>query len=121
MKLIYYSITGNTKKIARKIADYKYEEITPNLIVDEDFVIITSSTGFGLPQDEVKEFLENNRVHLKGVIGSGNRNWGRNFCKGSKRIAEHFNVPYLYSVELAGNTYDIARSKKKIEELISNE
>ncbi len=121
MKLIYYSITGNTEKIARKIADYKYEAITPNLIVDEDFIIITSTTGFGLPQDEVKEFLEKNSNYLKGVIGSGNRNWGRNFCKGSIRIAEHYNVPYLYSVELAGTTHDIKGARRKIEELIENE
>ncbi|NOQ50157.1 MAG: class 1b ribonucleoside-diphosphate reductase subunit alpha [Mycoplasmataceae bacterium] len=121
MKLVYYSVTGNTQKIADKLDKKNALSISEGLIINEPFVLITSSTGFGEVQEEITKFLQENHKNLKGVIGSGNRNWGANFCKASKVIANKYNVPYIYGIELAGTTHDIENTNKELAKMNNNE
>lgn len=120
MKFVYFSLTGNTKKIAEKLNLFPIEEIKENLIIDDKYILIASSIGFGQVQEEVKAFLKNNNQKMVGVIGSGNRNWGQGYCKAAKTISNDYNVKYLASIEMAGTSHQIEECKKNILEFLGN-
>lgn len=119
MKFVYFSLTGNTKKIADKLALFECQEIKKDLLIDDKYILIASSVGFGQIQPEVKEFLLKNSENMIGVIGSGNRNWGQSYCKAAKTIAKDYNVKYFASIELAGTTPQIEELKKNILEYLN--
>ena len=112
MKLIYFTKTGNIERFIIK-SNQKATQGSSSLIVDEDFVLITYTIGFGETPIEVSTFLEykDNYKFLKGIIGSGNKNWGIKYCKAAFDIAEKYNVQVLQTFELAGNKHDMARFK----------
>lgn len=67
--------------------------------------------GRGAVPKQVIRFLNDpaRRALLRGVIGSGNRNFGATFALSAKVISDKCNVPALYRFELAGSDLDIAR------------
>ncbi|MEN9063142.1 MULTISPECIES: class Ib ribonucleoside-diphosphate reductase assembly flavoprotein NrdI [Ponticoccus] len=79
------------------------------------FVLIcptyADGAGRGAVAKPVIRFLniEANRTLLRGVIASGNRNFGETFAMAGQVIARKCNVPVLYRFELAGTDADIAR------------
>jgi len=79
------------------------------------FVLIcptyADGSGRGAVAKPVIRFLniEANRTLLRGVIASGNRNFGETFAMAGQVIAAKCNVPVLYRFELAGTDTDIAR------------
>lgn len=58
---------------------------------------------------QVKGFLSNevNRNNLVGVIGTGNRNFYKDFAKAAEVISKKFDVPILYRLELSGTDTDV--------------
>ncbi len=120
MKILYYSRTGNLEKFVKKLNNQgikNTQEITPDLIVDEPFVLLVSTINFGEVPIEYKKFLKNNPTGLIGVSGSGNRNWGRNFAIATDKIAKKFNVPIINKFELSGNIHDVNKFVKELERL----
>ncbi|BDV03563.1 MAG: protein NrdI [Candidatus Hepatoplasma scabrum] len=120
MKFVFFSLTGNTKKIAEKLDLFPIEEIKNDLLINDNYILIASSIGFGQVQPEVKSFLKNNSEKMIGVIGSGNRNWGQSYCKAAKTISKEYNVKYFASIELAGTNNQIEECRKNILEFLSN-
>lgn len=59
------------------------------------------------------------RALLRGVIGCGNRNFGRFFAHAATVIAAKCAVPVLYRVELAGTDTDIARIRAGLDQFRS--
>ena len=88
--------------------------------VDFDYILITPTIGFGQVPEGVAEFLETNHKHLKGVVGSGNKNWGERFANASEIISEEYDVPLLMKIELHGNKKDISEFKKIYLESVKN-
>ena len=67
---------------------------------------------FNFGYDVVDDIAENDpdrRALLRGVIATGNRNFGVIFALSGKVISDKCNVPVLYRFELAGNDLDISR------------
>lgn len=91
-----------------------------NFTVDEEFILITPTYGANgtkfIPIQVIK-FLnnENNRKNLLGVIGSGNINFGSDYCKAVKLISDKLGVPVFYQFELAGTFEDVDTVRKGIE------
>ena len=58
---------------------------------------------------QVKGFLKNpeNASKLRGVIGTGNRNFYEDFAKAADVVSDRFNVPVLYRLELNGTEDDV--------------
>ena len=88
------------------------------LVVDEPFVIVVPTYGGGdiskaLPP-QVRRFLNDrgNRRLLRGVIASGNTNFGDAFCAAGDVIAEKCHVPFLYSFELTGTPEDMRKVRE---------
>jgi len=108
MKFIYFSQTGNIRRFIQKV-EVNVDDGNEIDLIEEPFVLITYTTGFGEVPPEVINFLKINRLYLSGVVGSGNKNWGENFCKASTLISKRFNVPILMEFELAGNKHDVEK------------
>lgn len=124
MKVIYFSLTGNCKRFVEMCKIPEEDVIDLWMIdneVDFDYILITPTIGFGLVPDDVKNFLEKNYKHLKGVVGSGNKNWGNRFAKAADTISEQYNVPLLMKIELHGNTKDLLKFKKIYLESLKND
>lgn len=88
------------------------------LVVHEPFVIVVPTYGGGdiskaLPP-QVRRFLNDrgNRRLLRGVIASGNTNFGDAFCAAGDVIAEKCHVPFLYSFELTGTPEDMRKVRE---------
>lgn len=115
MKIVYYSLVGNVRRFlaktelpAQPIGDYD---------VDEPFVIVTNTLGFGEVPEPVARFLVRNVLNLVGVASSGNRNWGENFGKAADTIGKVFDVPVLLKFELSGTDEDVRIFTERVREI----
>jgi len=111
------SRTGNVARFIKKL-DLPAVKITPELVIEEPFVLVTYTTGFGQVPVSTAEFLRNNHQRLMGVASSGNRNWGANFGKAADRIADFYHVRVVSKFELNGTLYDVERFHKEVESLV---
>jgi protein involved in ribonucleotide reduction len=116
--LVYYSsASGNTARFVAALglaADripIKPSEEMP--APTRPFVLIcptyADGEGRGAVPKQVIKFLNDpaRRALLRGVIGTGNRNFGAIFALSAKVIAAKCNVPILYRFELAGTETDV--------------
>lgn len=84
------------------------------LAVREPYVLMVPTYGGGDPRKavpaQVKRFLNDpaNRAWIRGVIASGNTNFGTAYCAAGDIIAAKCQVPYLYRFELMGTPEDEA-------------
>lgn len=118
--LAYFSSgSGNTDRFVNRLGlpatrlPLRATDTPPEMA--EPFVLIcptyADGEGRGAVAKPVIRFLniEKNRTLLRGVIASGNRNFGETFALAGQVIAAKCNVPVLYRFELAGTETDIAR------------
>ncbi len=106
MLIVYSSKTGNVRRFVDKLS-HKTIKVKNDLVIKEPYILITYTFGFGQPPKEVMSFLESNHRYLKGVVASGNRNWGSNFAKAANHISDMYNVPILHKFELSGTKKDL--------------
>jgi protein involved in ribonucleotide reduction len=68
---------------------------------------------------QIIRFLNNvsNREMLRGVIGTGNRNFGHLFGYAANVIARKCDVPILYKFELSGTETDVENVRQGLEKL----
>ena len=92
------------------------------LTVDEEYVLVVPTYGGGsvkgaVPKQVIK-FLNDsrNRSLCRGVIASGNTNFGEAYCLAGDIIASKLNVPLLYRYELLGTPTDVVRVKEGLED-----
>jgi protein involved in ribonucleotide reduction len=124
--LVYFSsASGNTHRLisrlglpARRIPVRASE---PMLAVREPFVLVVPTyadgEGRGAVHKQVIRFLNEpeNRALLRGVIASGNRNFGRYFAHAGDVISAKCAVPVLYRFELSGTETDVTRIRQGME------
>lgn len=123
--LVYYSsASGNTARFVARLglpARRIPIEDAPMPEPEAPFVLICPSYADGLGRGAVARpvirFLNDprRRALLRGVIASGNRNFGRLFACAGDLLAEKCAVPLLYRFELAGTETDIARIRAGLE------
>lgn len=112
--IVYASKTGNIKNVISKLTNNLditdvLEIKTGNEEINKSCILFTYTTGFGEIPLEVTKFIINNKNNIYGVIGSGNKNWGLNYCKACDLIYEIFGIKTLFKFELSGNRYDIEK------------
>ena len=120
MLVAFASKTGNVKAFVDKLS--KQCDITTHHIkqgeiekMNEPFILITYTTGIGNTPEEVSQFLSLNAHLMVGVVGSGNMNWGLNYCKASVDIATKYGLPLIHRFELRGVPKDVEIVKQFIE------
>lgn len=108
MLIIYDTFSGNTERFVQKLnVKNTIIRLSPELVVNEEFVLVTYTFNFGKVPDKTIAFLEKNHKYLKAVASSGNRNWGDNFAKAADIISNNYNVPIIHKFELSGTNNDI--------------
>ena len=130
--LVYYSsASGNTQRFIEQlklpairlldctsdslpgIAKLQPEVTKLQPEITEPFVLVcpTYADGFGqgaVPKAVIQALNQQHiRSLLRGVIASGNRNFGELFAHSGTVIAKKCNVPILYRFELAGTPQDV--------------
>lgn len=118
MLIAYDSKTGNVKRFIRKL-DLPSVQIEDSTVLDEPFVLVTYTTGFGNPPEKVMSFLQHNHKKMLGVSASGNRNWGDRFAKSADHIAELYGVPILSKFELSGTAKDVETFLREVKAVAS--
>lgn len=90
--------------------------------VDEPYILVVPSYGGGgtagaVPRQVIR-FLndEHNRSLIRGVIASGNRNFGEAYARAGDIVSAKCGVPYLYRFELMGTRQDIENVRKGVSE-----
>lgn len=119
VKIVYASRKGNVEALVGKFdfeAPLKLKDGQER--VDEDFVIFFYNDGRGDMPKLVETFLDNNRAHLRGVVGSGSMQYHADtFNYGAIKASEKYNVPLLGQVDGQGNKYDVIEIRGKIKAL----
>lgn len=119
MKIVYFSLTGNCRKFLNfcKLPEEDIIFLSDVKEVDFDYILLTPTIGFGEVPIKVKKFLDKHSDRAKGVVASGNRNWGANFGLAADIINRDYGIPVLMKIELLGNTREIEQFKKIYEEM----
>lgn len=130
----YYSSTsGLTRRFAthlhaldgRPVFDLSESDIRHSE-VEHPWVLLTPSYKAGntanvtLPQP-VRFFLRsaNNRRRMVGIIGSGNRNFGKYYQAAARELAKVSGRPILFEFEISGTPEDVARCAEILRDLDS--
>ncbi|MEQ3624213.1 MAG: class Ib ribonucleoside-diphosphate reductase assembly flavoprotein NrdI [Celeribacter sp.] len=124
--LIYFSSgSGNTRRFIDRLglpaSRIPVRETEPFMPPRAPFVLIcpTYSDGEGrgaVPKQVIRVLNDaETRSHLRGVIASGNRNFGATFALAGRIIAAKCDVPLLARFELAGTDGDVARIRQGLD------
>lgn len=117
--LVYFSsVSENTRRFvakvglpATRIPLHPHREGMPE--ITEPYVLIVPTYGGGeragaVPRQVVRFLnLQANRALLRGVIASGNTNFGADYCLAGRVISAKCQVPELYRFELLGTDRDV--------------
>ena len=127
VNIVYFSsATGNTKRFAEKLGFPAYRiplrHGDPAIEINEPYVLIVPTYGGGnlsgaVPK-QVVHFLndEHNRSLIRGVIASGNTNFGKYYAVAGDIVAKKCHVPFLYKFELLGTPTDVQKVREGLEE-----
>lgn len=128
--LVYFSsVSENTRRFVEKLGRpalriplYAHDE---PLIVTEPFVLIVPTYGGGpvkraVPKQVIR-FLndQRNRKLIRGVIATGNTNFGEAYGIAGDIIAQKCKVPHLYRLELFGTPDDVIAVQEGLEQFWS--
>ncbi|QVI38372.1 class Ib ribonucleoside-diphosphate reductase assembly flavoprotein NrdI [Lacticaseibacillus casei] len=150
IRVLFISISGNTRAFAHRLADYaetqhqqnpdnppiQLKEISEATQSDGEtkpfFVMVPTYLDGGNGIDNgVKELMTNamsdylaegeNAEYCLGIIGSGNRNFNEQYCLTAKRYAKEFDAPFLADYELRGTPSDAQRIYTILTRVAANE
>jgi len=116
MLIAYLSRTGNVRRFVSKL-NMRAMPVEAAYWVDEPFVFVTYTTGFGQVPEQAYEFLRHNAPYLRGVAASGNRNWGTRFALSADIIAQMYQVPVISKFELSGTSRDVETFLQGVEKI----
>lgn len=117
--LVYFSRPRGIRRVSRH--GWACAPACPDLAQGRDagaarpYVLIcptfADGEGRGAVPKQVIHFLNDpdRRAGLRGVIATGNRNFGATYALAGRVISDKCNVPVLYRFELAGTDLDISR------------
>lgn len=125
--LVYYSSSsGNTERLMGRL-DLPTVRIPRKacegmVALNAPFVLVcptyADGEGRGAVHKQVIRFLNqpDTRANLKGVIASGNRNFGAYYAYAGDIISRKCDVPLLYRFELSGTETDVRRIQQGMEQ-----
>ncbi|WP_232697355.1 class Ib ribonucleoside-diphosphate reductase assembly flavoprotein NrdI [Brevibacillus daliensis] len=118
MLIAFDSKTGNVKRFVQKLG-MQSVQINSALQLQQPYILVTYTTGFGQVPPTTQEFLQNNKDWMHGVVASGNKNWGTKYGLAGDQIAETYQVPLLHKFELSGTKRDVETIKQEVENIVN--
>lgn len=125
--IVYFSkVSENTKRFVEKLGlpatriPLKWEGDEP-FTVARPYVLVVPTYGGNKESKQIPEQvvtflnLKGNRDLLRGVIGTGNTNFGETYCKAAELISAKIGVPLLYKVEILGTPDDVQQTLERLE------
>lgn len=136
INILYISLTGNTTDFIRQLQlSTAFDDIHINALNVKEVVaqkipfkkmttpfftflpcFLEGGNGIDNGYQEIlttplKDYLsyEDNYKNCYGIIGSGNRNFNKQFALSAHQYADYFDFPYLDEFELRGTRYDVQR------------
>ncbi|MCI1636948.1 MAG: class Ib ribonucleoside-diphosphate reductase assembly flavoprotein NrdI [Bifidobacterium crudilactis] len=97
-----------------------------DLHVREPYVLMVPTYGGGNAKKavpvQVRNFLNDpdNRAGIRGVVASGNTNFGDAFCMAGDIVARKCKVPFLYYFELMGTKEDETKVRNGMRDFFLN-
>ncbi|WP_406590258.1 class Ib ribonucleoside-diphosphate reductase assembly flavoprotein NrdI [Bacillus atrophaeus] len=118
MIITYESKTGNVrgfvKALQRKL-DIEAIEITDDTIINQEFIHITYTIGFGEVPERTLNFINKNKHKIRGVAVSGNKVWGDNYGLAGDKLSAKFHTPLLLKFELSGTKQDLQKIIQEVQ------
>ena len=127
--VVYFSsVSENTKRLVDKLGlksvriPLKTEDAAA-FTYDHDSVLVVPTYGSGeekttVPKQVIK-FLNNpeNRKHIKGVVATGNTNFGESYGLAGDIVSQKLGVPLIQRVEVFGTPEDVQQLKERLTKL----
>ncbi|MBB5888373.1 class Ib ribonucleoside-diphosphate reductase assembly flavoprotein NrdI [Lactovum miscens] len=132
MKIVYFSITGQTRRFIKKLglSEDTFVEITqdyPDIEMAQPFILITPSYAEESPTQQCSQDVMNpvfefmatgvNRTLCKGIVASGNRNFAGLYIYTAKELSAQYQIPIVYDFEMNGTTSDVEALKSVFKRL----
>lgn len=129
MKLVYFSLTGNSEIFASKIDKSLIgnpieltRENCGDILMDDEFLVLFGSYNVKhAVYNHISKFL-NTGINLelcKGIVGTGNRNLNKEFLSTPKEISKDFGLDIVLGLELHGMGKEHEILNKKLESMIN--
>ena len=100
--IIYASRTGNVRYIVQKLG-LPAKNLAEVVKIDEPYLLFTYTDGLGSVPPIVDQFMTANYEFCKGIIVSGNRNFGHAFFgRAGDLLAAQYGIPLIEKVEMRG-------------------
>ena len=118
MRLVYLSLTGQTRKFINKLGNDSYIDLAELTTFEakEPWLLFVPTYPMAL-LSLVDDFLleEEYLATCCGIVGSGNRNFAQDFCFSAYQLAEEYGLAVLYCYEFQGDDQDVLAVKEIIE------
>lgn len=119
--IIYSSRTGNNKYIVNQL-QLPSSELTSVTNTPDSFILLTYTDGLGDIPKQVSEFMVKYHSLCKGVIASGNMNFGHNvFCASADKINKLYGIPIIRKIDLRGTKSDYDSIIKQYNEIFKED
>ncbi|OBA04923.1 ribonucleotide reductase assembly protein NrdI [Bacillus subtilis] len=118
MIITYESKTGNVKRFVKALQhklDIEAIEITDDTIINQEFIHITYTIGFGEIPERTLNFINKNKNKIRGVVVSGNKVWGDNYGLAGDKLSAKFHIPLLLKFELSGTKQDLQKIIQEVQ------
>ena len=100
--IIFASRTGNVRSIVQKLG-LPAKDLAEVEKMDEPYLLFTYTDGLGSVPPIVDQFMTANSDLCKGIIVSGNRNFGHAFFgRAGDLLAAQYGIPLIEKVEMRG-------------------
>ena len=110
--IAFASRTGNVSYIVSKL-NLPNIEITDGLIMSEPFLLCTYTDGLGEVPAVVATFMKHNHTYCKGIVVSGNSNFGHHvFGQAGDLLSKQYRIPLVCKLDLRGYANDYERITK---------
>ncbi|MGP3749668.1 class Ib ribonucleoside-diphosphate reductase assembly flavoprotein NrdI [Bacillus sp. 3A_MP1] len=118
MIITYESKTGNVRRFVKALQhklDIEAIEITDDTIINQEFIHITYTIGFGEIPEKTLNFINKNKNKIRGVSVSGNKVWGDNYGLAGDKLSAKFHTPLLLKFELSGTKQDLQKIIQEVQ------
>ncbi|MBU8716507.1 class Ib ribonucleoside-diphosphate reductase assembly flavoprotein NrdI [Bacillus subtilis] len=116
--ITYESKTGNVRRFVKALQhklDIEAIEITDDTIINQEFIHITYTIGFGEVPERTLNFINKNKNKIRGVVVSGNKVWGDNYGLAGDKLSAKFHTPLLLKFELSGTKQDLQKIIQEVQ------